>query len=140
MRESAPAPKPRRRTRPTQPNPIERDSAWSAFLVASSSSPVGRHWITRGRRRRPHAGLAAETHLRERGEGSRFALLLIPTLTRTEIAIAAVLARIHVRVSAKGCAVDACFPCKQQEKNRGSKRNAKRINGKSRRRHKKNRQ
>jgi hypothetical protein len=55
-------------------------------------------------------------HLRERGEGSRFALLLIPTLTRTEIAIAAALARIHVRVSAKGCAVDACFPVNNRRK------------------------
>src|SRR5262245_58731381 len=123
MRESALAPKPRRRTRPMPPNPIERDYAWSAFLVASSSWPVGRHWITRGRRRRPHSGLAAEMpHLRERGEGSRFALLLIPKLTRTEIAIAAALVRIHVRVLAEGCAVDACFPVNNRRKNRGSKR------------------
>jgi hypothetical protein len=84
-------------------------------------------------------------HLRERGEGSRFALPLIPTRTRTEIAIAAALVRIHVRVSAEECSPGAVqvqsmpvFSCKQQEKNRGSKRNAKRINGKSRRRQEKN--
>src|SRR5262245_66591161 len=107
MRESAPAPKPRRRTRPAQPNPIERDYAWSAFLVASSSWPVGGHWITRGRRRRPHSGLAAEMpHLRERGEGSGLALLLIPILKRNEVAIAAVITLVEVCVLVEVCAGD----------------------------------
>src|SRR5262249_21956890 len=50
------------------------------------------------------------------GEGSRFALLLIPTRTGTEIAIAAALVRIHGRVSAEGCAVHACFPVNNRRK------------------------
>jgi hypothetical protein len=71
-------------------------------------------------------------HLRERG-----ALPLIPTRTQTEIAIAAALVRIHV--SAEECG-PCLFSCKQQEKNRGGERNARKINGKSERRQEKNRQ
>src|SRR5215510_3402823 len=56
MRESALAPKPRRRARPMQPSPIESDCAWvPVSRVASAGSLPGNrktHWITRGRLRR----------------------------------------------------------------------------------------
>src|SRR5262249_14490148 len=112
--------------------------------VASAGSLPGNrkaHWITRRRRRRPHSGLAAEMpHLRERGEGSRFAHPLIPARTGTEIAIAAsAFANSCPCLSRRVCS-PRLLSCKQQEKNRGSKRNAKKINGKSRRQHEKNRQ
>src|SRR5262245_10890379 len=124
-----------------QPSTIERDCAWSASLVASSPCPLaaigsraGVH-VDRTRALLPRCRTCASE-----GRAAAFLFRSFPHEREPRSPSQRRLCQFKSVSRPKGVQSTPVFSCKQQKKNRGSKRNAKTINGKSRRRHEKNRQ